>query len=73
MSESLVNEENTTCECFAHISKHITTTSKDIPGLKYLGVLLKRMVNGDVTIWMPLNSASTISLPVEANIHIYII
>lgn len=43
----------------------ITVTSKTIPGLKYLGVFLKLMVYGDVTIGIFSNSASTISLPVE--------
>ena len=33
--------------------------------MKYLGVFLKWMVYGDVTIWIALNSASTISLPVS--------
>ena len=44
---------------------YITATSKDIPGLKYLAVFLKWMVYGDVTIWIALNSASTISPPVS--------
>ena len=44
---------------------NFTAISKDIPGLKYLGVFLKWMVYGDVTIWIALNSASTISLPVS--------
>lgn len=44
---------------------NFTVTSKAIPGLKYLGVFLKLMVYGDVTIGIFSNSASTISLPVE--------
>lgn len=47
----------------------LTVTSKDIPGLKYFGVLLKWRVQGDVTILIPLNSASTISLPANARKH----
>lgn len=46
-----------------------TVTSQDIPGLKYLGVFLKWIVYGDVTIWIPLFSASTISPPVRRYIH----
>lgn len=44
---------------------NFTATSRTIPGLKYLGVFLKLMVYGDVTIGIFSDSASTISLPVE--------
>lgn len=47
------------------VVSYFTATSKDIPGLKYLGVFWKLMVYGDVTICIFLNSASTISLPVR--------
>lgn len=48
----------------------LTATSKDIPGLKYFGVFLKWMVYGDVTIWIFLNSVSTISPPVDTDANI---
>lgn len=44
----------------------ITIRSKGIPGLKNLGVWVKWMVYGDVTMRMPLRCASTMSLPAVA-------
>lgn len=44
----------------------ITVRSKGIPGLKYLGVWVKWMVYGDVTMRMPVRCASTMSLPAVA-------
>ena len=46
------------------MNKYFTATVNGIPGLKYLAVFLKWIVYGEVTILIPLDSASTISLPV---------
>lgn len=45
------------------LASHLTLMSKGMAGLKNLGVLVKWIWYGEVTIAIPLRSASTMSLP----------